>query len=278
MQYDTLRHATCDTLSATVRLRLSPSAVFVIISSILALSAANAAAQTPARVRVVGEPAPIVEWFPYVKREVMMTAPPGTVFDVLGKEGGMYWIVTNPDAHGTSRGGWISMRNVEIVAQTARLRPTPVPEVQAIRSSSSDLPTQARNAPASSTGAKTESAKNQLERKDYAFEDIQFALNRFNIAPDESRKLDAAASALKGDSLLRLNIEGYTCSLGTAQYNLALGNRRANAVKQYLLGQGVAVDRLQTISFGEERAKYDNSREETRKLNRRVALVPASVP
>jgi outer membrane protein OmpA-like peptidoglycan-associated protein len=223
----------------------------------------------------VGDPAPIVEWFPYVKREVMMTAPPGTTFEVLDKQGGMYWIVTNPDARGTRRAGWISMRNVEIVPETARVKPAPVPEVEAVRSS--DL-AQASNAQASATGAKTEATNIQLARKEYAFQDIQFALNRFNIAPEESRKLDEAANVLKGDSLLRLSIEGYTCSIGTAQYNLALGNRRANAVKEYLVGQGVPVERLQTISFGEERAKYDNSREETRKLNRRVALVPNAGP
>jgi outer membrane protein OmpA-like peptidoglycan-associated protein len=271
------RHATCDGLNATVRLRLSPPAVFVITSTILALTAGSAAAQTPARVRVVGDPAPVVEWFPYVKREVMMTVPPGTIFEVLGKEGGMYWIVTNPDVHRTRRAGWISMRNVEIVPETARAKPATVPNIAAARPSS-DVPTQASNTQASASGEKTEATKTQLARKEYAFEDIQFARNRFNIAPDESRKLDEAASVLKGDSVLRLDIEGYTCSLGTAQYNLALGNRRARAVKEYLVGQGVPADRLQTISFGEERAKYDNSREETRKLNRRVALVPASVP
>lgn len=277
MQRDTRRHTTCDVLGPTVRLRLSRPAVFVITSSILAFSAGSAAAQTPALVRVVGDPAPIVEWFPYVKREVMMTAPPGTVFQVLDKEGGMYWIVTNPDAHGTRRAGWISMRNVEIVPETARLKPAPAPEVAAAPRSNA-LPTQASNEQASATGPKTEATKTQLARKDYAFEDIQFARNRFNIAPDESRKLDEAANVLKGDSLLRLSIEGYTCSLGTAQYNLALGNRRATAVKEYLVGQGVPADRLQTISFGEERAKYDNSREETRKLNRRVAIVPNTAP
>jgi outer membrane protein OmpA-like peptidoglycan-associated protein len=275
LQRDTRRHATCDGLNATVRLRLSPPAVFVITSTILALTAGSAAAQTPARVRVVGDPAPVVEWFPYVKREVMMTVPPGTIFEVLGKEGGMYWIVTNPDVHRTRRAGWISMRNVEIVQEAARLNPAPVPGTEPAQASR-DLQ-QASNA-AAATAAKTEPTTIQISKKEYTFEDIQFARNRFNIAPDESRKLDEAASVLKGDSVLRLNIEGYTCSLGTAQYNLALGNRRANAVKEYLVGQGVPADRLQTISFGEERAKYDNSREETRKLNRRVALVPASVP
>ena len=277
MQRDTRRHVTCDALTATVRLRLPSLSVFVITSAMFALSVRSAAAQTPARVRVVGDPAPIVEWFPYVKREVLMTVQPGTTLEVLGKEGGMYWIVTNPDAHRTRRGGWISMRNVEIVAETARVKPAPVPNVAAAQPSN-DLPTQASNAQASATGAQTEGTKVQLARKEYAFEDIQFARNRFNIAPDESRKLDEAANVLKGDSLLRLSIEGYTCSLGTAQYNLALGNRRATAVKEYLVGQGVPADRLQTISFGEERAKHDNSREETRKLNRRVALVPNTAP
>jgi len=55
--------------------------------------------------------------------------------------------------------------------------------------------------------------------------------------------------------------------------NLALGDRRANAVKEYLVSRGVTTDRLQTISYGEERPKYDNNREETRRLNRRAALV-----
>jgi outer membrane protein OmpA-like peptidoglycan-associated protein len=277
LQSDTRRHVTCDALTATVRLRLPSLSVFVITSAMFALSVRSAAAQTPARVRVVGDPAPIVEWFPYVKREVLMTVQPGTTLEVLGKEGGMYWIVTNPDAYRTRRAGWISMRNVEIVAETARVKPAPVPNVAAAQPSS-DLPTQASNAQASATGAQTEATNTQLARKEYTFEDIQFARNRFNIAPDESRKLDEAANVLKGDSLLRLSIEGYTCSLGTPQYNLALGNRRATAVKEYLVGQGVPADRLQTISFGEERAKYDNSREETRKLNRRVAIVPNPGP
>jgi OOP family OmpA-OmpF porin len=70
-----------------------------------------------------------------------------------------------------------------------------------------------------------------------------------------------------------LTIEGHTCNIGTAEYNLALGERRAKAVRDYLVSRGVAADRLNTVSFGEEQPKYDNSREETRRLNRRAALV-----
>jgi OmpA-OmpF porin, OOP family len=68
-------------------------------------------------------------------------------------------------------------------------------------------------------------------------------------------------------------IEGHTCSIGTAEYNLALGERRASSVRQYWISRGVPSSRLETRSYGEEQPKYDNSREETRRLNRRAALV-----
>jgi outer membrane protein OmpA-like peptidoglycan-associated protein len=84
--------------------------------------------------------------------------------------------------------------------------------------------------------------------------------------------LDEAVAALRDDATLRIQIEGHTCNIGTAEYNLALGDRRANAVRDYLVSRGVAANRLTTISYGEERPKYDNSREETRRLNRRAAL------
>ena len=78
---------------------------------------------------------------------------------------------------------------------------------------------------------------------------------------------------MKQDATLRLTIEGHTCNIGTAEYNLALGERRANAVRDYLASNGIAAGRLQTVSYGEERPKYDNSREETRRMNRRAAMV-----
>ena len=54
---------------------------------------------------------------------------------------------------------------------------------------------------------------------------------------------------------------------------LALGERRANSVRDYLVSRGIAADRLGTVSYGEEQPQYDNDREETRRLNRRAALV-----
>ena len=88
-----------------------------------------------------------------------------------------------------------------------------------------------------------------------------------------TRALDEAVKALQTDTTLRLEIEGHTCNIGTAEYNLALGERRAHAVRDYLQTRGIGTDRLRTVTYGEERPKHDNAREETRRLNRRAALV-----
>ena len=82
-----------------------------------------------------------------------------------------------------------------------------------------------------------------------------------------------AVAALQANPDLNIEIEGHTCNIGTAEYNLALGERRATAVRDYLQSRGISNDRLNTVSYGEERPKYNNSREETRRLNRRAALV-----
>ena len=105
------------------------------------------------------------------------------------------------------------------------------------------------------------------------FEDVYFDFDRYSLRPEATRVLDEAVTALRENATLRVEIEGHTCSIGTAEYNLALGDRRANAVRDYLVSRGVAADRLRSVSYGEERPKHDNSREETRRLNRRAALV-----
>jgi outer membrane protein OmpA-like peptidoglycan-associated protein len=108
--------------------------------------------------------------------------------------------------------------------------------------------------------------------RQYTFEDVHFEFDRFSLRPDALQVLDQAVTAMQANTTLRLQIEGHTCSIGTAEYNLALGDRRARAVRDYLTSRGIAANRLQTISYGEERPKHDNSREETRRLNRRAAL------
>ena len=109
--------------------------------------------------------------------------------------------------------------------------------------------------------------------KEFVFEDVHFDFDRYSLRPEATRALDEAITALQANPELRLELEGHTCNIGTAEYNLALGERRANAVRDYLAGRGIGADRLRTVRYGEERPKHDNAREETRRLNRRAALV-----
>jgi outer membrane protein OmpA-like peptidoglycan-associated protein len=109
--------------------------------------------------------------------------------------------------------------------------------------------------------------------REFVFEDVHFDFDRYSLRPEATRALDEAIKALQDNAELRLELEGHTCNIGTAEYNLALGDRRAAAVRDYLTSRGIGADRLRTVSYGEERPKHDNTREETRRLNRRAALV-----
>lgn len=126
------------------------------------------------------------------------------------------------------------------------------------------------------SGTASDSVTIQVVRpvvKEHVFEDVHFDFDRYSLRPDAARVLDEAIKAMQTNATLRIQVEGHTCNIGTAEYNLALGERRANAVKEYLTTRGIGADRLETISYGEERPKHDNAREETRRLNRRAALV-----
>ena len=108
--------------------------------------------------------------------------------------------------------------------------------------------------------------------KQYTFEDVHFDFDRSTLRPEAQRVLDEAVKAMQADPALRIQVEGHTCNIGTAEYNLALGDRRASSVRDYLVSRGITANRLSTVSYGEERPRHDNSREETRRLNRRAAL------
>ena len=108
--------------------------------------------------------------------------------------------------------------------------------------------------------------------REYVFEDVHFDFDRYTLRVEASRVLDEVVSAMQDDPNLRIQIDGHTCNIGTAEYNLALSERRSNSVEEYLTSRGISSSRLQTQSYGEERPQHDNTREETRRLNRRAAL------
>ncbi len=109
-------------------------------------------------------------------------------------------------------------------------------------------------------------------KRQITFEDVHFDFDRYTLRPEAARILDDAIKAMQEDASLRITVEGHTCNIGTTEYNLALGERRSAAVRDYLVSRGINANRVQTVSYGEERPRHDNSREETRRLNRRAAM------
>jgi len=109
--------------------------------------------------------------------------------------------------------------------------------------------------------------------KSYTFEDVYFDLDGYTPRPEAMAGLDEAAKAMMADPTLNLTVEGHTCNIGTAEYNVALADRRANAVRDYFMNRGIAANRLRTASYGEDDPEHANAHEDTRRFNRRVALV-----
>ncbi|MBI1874286.1 MAG: OmpA family protein [Acidobacteria bacterium] len=109
--------------------------------------------------------------------------------------------------------------------------------------------------------------------REFVFEDVHFDFDRYTLREGATRLLDEVVRTLRENADVRVEVEGHTCNIGTAEYNLALGERRSTAVRDYLTSHGIDASRLRTVSYGEEKPKHDNSREETRRLNRRAALV-----
>ncbi len=109
--------------------------------------------------------------------------------------------------------------------------------------------------------------------KTYTFQDAHFAFDRYNLSPEAVKILDEAVITLRDNPNLRVTIEGHTDSTGTPEYNLGLGDRRANAARDYLVNRGVEAGRMETVSFGEERPKAGNDTSKGRATNRRAALV-----
>jgi len=103
---------------------------------------------------------------------------------------------------------------------------------------------------------------------------VHFAFNRYNIRPQDTAVLDEAAATLKDNPNVRVEVSGYTDSVGSARYNLRLSEKRANAVAEYLERDGIAADRLIPHGYGKTNFVASNDTREGRAQNRRVELVP----
>jgi peptidoglycan-associated lipoprotein len=105
--------------------------------------------------------------------------------------------------------------------------------------------------------------------------DAYFDYDSADIRPDARTALQKTADFLKAHPQFRVTIEGHCDERGSTEYNLALGVRRANAVKAYLVSLGVPGDKLNTVSFGKEKPFCMQATEECYAQNRRGHFVPA---
>ena len=99
--------------------------------------------------------------------------------------------------------------------------------------------------------------------------DVFFELDSSSIRDDARASLSTNATWLKRWTNMRINVEGHCDERGTAEYNLALGERRANAVKSYLVELGVPADRIVVVSKGKESPFCTESNEACWQQNRR---------
>jgi peptidoglycan-associated lipoprotein len=103
---------------------------------------------------------------------------------------------------------------------------------------------------------------------------VFFGYDSYELAPDAQGTLERQATWLKNYPAVTIVVEGHCDERGTREYNLALGERRAAAVANYLVALGVDPNRIQTISYGKERPAVDGHDETAWSQNRRGVTVP----
>ncbi len=106
--------------------------------------------------------------------------------------------------------------------------------------------------------------------------DIHFDYDLYEIRRADEEILRENAAFLKKNPQMKIQIEGHCDERGTSEYNLALGERRANSTKRYLVSLGIASDRISTISFGKERPLDPGHNEGAWAKNRRAHIVVLS--
>lgn len=109
-----------------------------------------------------------------------------------------------------------------------------------------------------------------VESKESPFSDILFDYDQYTVKDTYKQTLQSVSSWMAKNSSARLSIEGHCDERGTNEYNLALGDRRAKAVMDYLVGLGVAAGRIDVISYGEERPTCKEQNEDCWAKNRRA--------
>jgi len=128
---------------------------------------------------------------------------------------------------------------------------------------------------ASNTGTQTSSIRpgSQEDLVVNVGDRVFFGLDRYDLTPEARATLDRQSSWLKQYSNVTVTVEGHADERGTREYNLALGERRANSVKNYLAAAGINPQRVKVVSYGKEKPAVLGSNEAAWAQNRRGVTV-----
>lgn len=118
-----------------------------------------------------------------------------------------------------------------------------------------------------------EAMAREEERKAFRIEDVHFDFDRYDIKERYREVLKDTADWLLKNRDVSIVVEGHCDERGSNEYNLALGDRRAYSVKQYLVTLGIIASRIETVSYGEEKPVCTESNEECWGRNRRASFV-----
>ena len=157
--------------------------------------------------------------------------------------------------------------------------PPPGPDMESLRAYQ-DSVRRAQEAAAAEAARRQAEAAAEAERQRRVAaaratleEMVFFDFDMSQIRPDAEAVLRRKAEVLRASPQVRLRIEGLADERGSTEYNLALGNRRAESVRQFLTGFGISADRFEIVSFGEDRPLAQGSNEQAWARNRRGQFV-----
>jgi peptidoglycan-associated lipoprotein len=139
--------------------------------------------------------------------------------------------------------------------------------------SSSSSATAAGSTNSSASSSTTATQMSDAEKLAQVGNTVYFGFDSSELAGEAQATLDRQAAFLNVNPTMVVIIEGHADERGTREYNLALGDRRAVAVRDYLLAKGLNAARVRTVSYGKERPAVSGSNEESWAKNRRAATV-----
>jgi peptidoglycan-associated lipoprotein len=123
--------------------------------------------------------------------------------------------------------------------------------------------------------ARREAAAREAAMKSVSLEPVFFDFDQWSIREDQKEVMAKNSQWLKSNPNVKVRLEGHCDERGTAEYNLALGQKRAEGVKSFLEGMGISSQRMTPVSYGEERPLDPGHDEAAWTKNRRVDIVPA---